>query len=211
MHIEIAGIDKVYQKKIVFSKLSWRLEKGIIHVVTGPNGSGKSTLLRLISGLERPTGGKVIYSINGKTYGPQELRNNIGLASPDLNMYSQLSPQENLHFFAALRGYHNLVMPLEDLLKKVQLESERERPVVTFSSGMKKRLKLALAILHEPCFLFLDEPTSNLDEAGKELVADIIREQAQRGIILIATNEPGEVQRFGQKVLHLDKGNQCPG
>ena len=211
MHIEIADVTKIYRRKRVFHNLSWRLEKGITHVVTGPNGSGKSTLLRLVSGLERPTSGKVSYQINGKTIEPAGRRNMLGLVSPDLNMYPQLSSLENLKFFAALRGIAAGELQIKMLLEKFQLKSEINRPIATFSSGMKQRLKLALALLNEPYFLLMDEPSTNLDAAGKELVAEIIEEQAHRGVILIATNEQREVHRFGQDVFHLDQGNRSPG
>ena len=211
MRIEIAAVTKTYCRKRVFHNLSWQLDKGTIHVVTGPNGSGKTTLLRLVSGLEKPTSGRVIFQMNDKIIEPSGLRNLLGLVSPDLGMYSQLSSLENLKFFAALRGISAGEMQIKKLLEKFQLKGEINRPIVTFSTGMKQRLKLALALLNEPLFLLMDEPSTNLDAAGKELVADIIEEQARKGVILIATNEQGEVDRHGQDVLHLGQVNRSPG
>jgi len=203
MRLEIEDISKSYNKKRVFTNISWQLGKGAIHVVTGPNGSGKSTLLRLLSGLEKPTSGRILYLIGDIIAAPQDARQMIGLVSAEINLYAHLTPAENLNLFSRLRGFKRSQKKIETMLQQVQLQNEMERPVATFSSGMKQRLKLAYALLHQPYFLFLDEPTSNLDQEGKELVAGIIEDQAARGVVLLATNEAGEVQRFGQQILRL--------
>ncbi len=203
MRLEIEDISKSYNKKRVFTNISWQLGKGAIHVVTGPNGSGKSTLLRLLSGLEKPTSGKILYLIGDLIAAPQDARQMIGLVSAEINLYAHLTPTENLKLFSLLRGFKRSQKQIETMLQQVQLQNEMERPVATFSSGMKQRLKLAYALLHQPYFLFLDEPTTNLDQEGKELVAGIIEDQAARGVVLLATNEAGEVQRFGQQILRL--------
>ncbi|MDY6827337.1 MAG: ABC transporter ATP-binding protein [Bacillota bacterium] len=211
MRIEIKRLAKSYQRKNVFRDLSWELEKGKSYVVTGPNGSGKSTLLRLLCGLEKPTAGTITCYIGKKVVDPSSTRSSMGLVSPDLQFYGQLSPLENLVFFSALRGLDNGSDILQRLLVKVQLGKEMSRPVATFSSGMKQRLRLAFALLHEPVFLFLDEPFTNLDRAGKDLVIRIIADQVSKGIVLMATNEPWEVECFGQDILHLAPGSMGPG
>ena len=203
MRLEIEDISKSYNKKRVFTNISWQLGKGAIHVVTGPNGSGKSTLLRLLSGLEKPTSGKILYLIGDIIAAPQDARQMIGLVSAEINLYAHLTPAENLKLFSRLRGFKRSQKQIKTILQQVQLQNEMERPVATFSSGMKQRLKLVYALLHQPYFLFLDEPTTNLDQEGKELVAGIIEDQAARGVVLLATNEAGEVQRFGQQILRL--------
>jgi heme exporter protein A len=203
MRLEIEGLSKSYSNKRVLTNISWQLEKGVIHVVTGPNGSGKSTLLRLLSGLEKPTSGKIIFQNDDLIAAPQDARQMIGLVSADINLYAHLTPPENLQLFALLRGLKRSEAELESLLQQVQLQNELERPVANFSSGMKQRLKLAYALLHQPSFLFLDEPTTNLDQEGKDLVTGIIQDQKARGVVLLATNEAGEVERFGQQILRL--------
>ncbi|HED24435.1 MAG TPA: ABC transporter ATP-binding protein [Firmicutes bacterium] len=211
MRIEIKKLAKSYRRKKVLRDLSWQLEKGKSYVVTGPNGSGKSTLLRLLSGLEKMTAGEIVFYTGEMTADPITMRGSIGLVSPDIQFYGQLSPLENLTFFAALRGLNRSRDSLENLLTGVQLAEDRHRPVGAFSSGMKQRLRLAFALLHEPGFLFLDEPFTNLDRAGKELVNQIIANQVSRGIVLIATNEPSEVERFGQDILQLAPRSMGPG
>ncbi len=204
MHIEINNISKNYQKKKVFSSLSWLIESGGSYVITGPNGSGKSTLIRIIAGLERPSAGSVVYSLNGRLLQKTELRNIAGVISPDLNLYPRLTSFENLKFFASLRA---LLMDSNDIkavLEKVHLKAEMHRPVATFSTGMKQRLKLAFALLHNPLVLLLDEPSTNFDQDGKSLLAEIIGEQIEMGgLALLATNDQGEVERYGQSVLRL--------
>ncbi len=211
MRIELKGLAKSYQRNNVFKNLSWQLEKGKSYVVTGPNGSGKSTLLRLLCGLEKPTAGTIACYMGEDIIDPSCMRSSMGLVSPDLQFYGQLSPLENLVFFSALRGLDKGNDFLQRLLAKVQLREEMNRPLATFSSGMKQRFRLAFALLHEPVFLFLDEPFTNLDRAGKDMVNLIIGDQVSKGIVLMATNEPSEVERFGQDILQLAPGSMGPG
>ncbi len=204
MRIEIANLSKNYQRKKVFSNLSWMLEAGSSYVITGPNGSGKSTFIRIIAGLERPSAGSVVYSHNGTQLQKADLRHTTGVISPDLNLYPRLTSFENLKFFSSLRA---LLMDSNDIkavLEKVHLKADMHRPVATFSTGMKQRLKLAFALLHNPLVLLLDEPSTNFDQAGMGLLADIIGEQIEMGgLALLATNDQGEVERYGQSVLRL--------
>ncbi|MGM0651506.1 MAG: ABC transporter ATP-binding protein [Bacillota bacterium] len=203
MHLKIIGLTKAYQRKPVLTDLSWLLVKGVINVVTGPNGSGKSTLLKLLSGLEKPNKGKIVLTMDDTVIDPPALTNYVGLTSPELNLYGQLTALENLEFFSDLRGMSKSMQGLNNLLERVQLTRNTKLPVSVYSSGMKQRLKIALALLHEPPILLLDEPTATLDQDGKELVNKIIKEQAEKGIVLIATNDSAEVAKYGQEVYRL--------
>lgn len=205
MQLKITGLTKAYQRKPVLTDMSWLLLKGVINVVTGPNGSGKSTLLKVLSGLEKPNKGKIILTIESAVIKPPALKNYVGLTSPELNLYGQLTALENLAFFSALRGMAKSMLDLNYLLEKVQLTNNTNLPVSVYSSGMKQRLKIAFALLHEPPILLLDEPTANLDQDGKELIDTIIEEQVEKGIVLIATNDSAEVANYGQEVYRLDK------
>jgi heme exporter protein A len=171
-------------------------------VVTGPNGSGKSTLVRVLCGLARPTAGEVSVNVDGAKAAPADCRADIGVVAPDLAMYHELTALENLAFFASVRGLSLAGGALEDLLDRVGLAGRGADLVGSYSSGMRQRLKYAQALIHQPRLLFLDEPTANLDERGRALVADIVAEQKRHGLLVIATNEPQEVG-FGDEVLSL--------
>jgi heme exporter protein A len=170
--------------------------------ITGPNGSGKSTLVRVLCGLARPTSGTVTVRLDGMKLLPADCRAEIGLVAPDMALYHELTALENLSFFAKVRGLAIGTAQLRALLGRVGLGDRGDDLVGLYSSGMRQRLKYAQALLHRPRLLFLDEPTAYLDEAGSAMVSEVIAEQRRHGILVLATNEPGEVV-FGDEVLRL--------
>jgi heme exporter protein A len=210
MHLFLEQVSKHYQGRVIFEAVSGRIALHDSFVVTGPNGSGKSTLLKILCGLLRPTSGTVRMEQGGRELKPEERKYRIGFVSPEINLYDRLTALENLAFFTAARGLPVRRSVIVDLLEKLQLKDSLDQPVGQFSSGMKQRMKLACAVLHEPPVLVLDEPGSNLDDRGKQLFENTIRAQRQKGIVVIATNEPGEVEKFGQKVLHLGRAPGGP-
>ena len=205
MKFEIEQLAKAYNGCTIFKDLSYQFTPGKSYVIAGANGSGKSTLLRILGGLIRPTAGKITMEIEGKTLQhPHERGQYLGYISPDLNLYDQLSAFENLSFFASLKGIDSGRERMLALLGEVQLQEHSDQTVAAFSTGMKQRLKLAYALLHQPLILLLDEPTTNLDQWGKELVERIILRQRHKGIVIMASNEPGEVEKYGEGIVSLD-------
>jgi heme exporter protein A len=200
--IEFHDLAKRYNRRQVFSALNGVVSEGRSLVVTGANGSGKSTLVRVLCGLARPSRGQVTVHLDGTDLEPADCRREIGLVAPDLSLYGELTAEENLAFFARVRGLQLTKHDFIEMLERVGLAGRGGDPVGEYSSGMRQRLKYAHALLHRPRLLFLDEPTANLDEAGSAIVADIMAEQKQRGILVLATNEPEEVA-FGDEVLRL--------
>jgi heme exporter protein A len=162
--------------------------------VTGPNGSGKTTLLRILAGLLRPSAGETNVSVAGRDHAPKQRRAVLGLVTPELEFYEEFTATENLVFAAEARGLASPARAAATALERVGLASRSAERVAGFSSGMKQRLRLAFALLHEPPILLLDEPGSHLDEAGREAVRDVVARFAARGLVLLATNEPEEVQ-----------------
>ena len=162
--------------------------------VTGPNGSGKSTLLRILAGLLRPSAGATNVSVDGRDHPPAGRRDVLGLATPELAFYEEFTATENLVFAAEARRLDSPSRAAAAALDHVGLSTRAADRVAAFSSGMKQRLRLAFALLHEPPILLLDEPGSHLDETGREAVRDVVARHAARGLVLLATNDPQEIQ-----------------
>ncbi len=193
MHkLKVTELSKRFETRKVFTKISFELETGQSLAVVGPNGSGKSTMLKVLLSLLRPTRGKVEYLQDGQEMSDGQIRGAVSFVAPYLNLYDHLTAEENLKFFSTVAGSNITGKEINSLLNKVGLEGRGEDFVIGYSSGMKQRLKYAVALLNQPKYLFLDEPTSNLDEAGKRVVNNIVEEYRGRSIIIIATNEKEE-------------------
>ncbi len=172
-------LGRSFGDRWVFRGINLALEKGQCLCVLGPNGTGKSTLLKVLAGLMAPTEGAVT----------RPGRNGIGYAALDLALYPQLSAPEHLALFAKLR---NVPDPGVKLLDSLGLPGVGSKPSGAFSTGMRARLKLALATMHLPEVLFLDEPTAALDDKGQALIGQTIQGQLERGAVIIATNDPAD-------------------
>jgi heme exporter protein A len=205
LQIELRDVAAGYGARQVLAGISLTLRAGETLVVAGHNGSGKSTLLRLLCGLQRPTAGAVAYLAGGRHYRPDEARDLVGWVAPDLQLYRELTALENLQFFARVRGLRRTAAELQALLADVGLQGRGDDLLAAYSSGMAQRLRYAYALLHQPPILLLDEPTVTLDDRGAALVDRIIMAQRERGISVIATNDPREV-RWGDYVLRLGAG-----
>lgn len=171
-------------------------------VVTGHNGSGKSTLLGIIAGLVAPTSGEVVLRDGDRQIPSDARRQMVGMVAPDLALYDELSALENLRFFARVRGLKKTDGDLRASLSKLGLEGREDDRLGSYSSGMRQRVKYAFAIMHDPQVLLLDEPSSNLDEAGISAVDSVIRERRMGGVVVIATNDADELH-YGDRVLEL--------
>ncbi|MDQ3814195.1 MAG: ABC transporter ATP-binding protein [Armatimonadota bacterium] len=181
-------LGKRYGERVVFRDLEFAVQPGTVAAVVGPNGAGKSTLLRMIAGLTRPSTGAVVWAD-----GSSETRNlqwQCGLAAPDAPVYRDLTAGENLEFFARTRGLASNADALLAHLEKFALRPRSRDLAAALSSGLRARLQLAIATLHEPLILLLDEPSANLDAAGRALLQQILEEQRRRGVGLVATNDP---------------------
>lgn len=192
-----------YGDRQVFRNLSLQLGPGDVAVVEGPNGSGKSTLLKIVAGLIKPAGG----SIEACPWPGGATPEGIGYLSPELALYPELTGVENLAFFARVKGLLPTRALLRESLDQVGLLGRGSDAAGSYSSGMRQRLKLAFALLGRPPILILDEPTSNLDVTGAELVHSILETQttaAFGGLAVIATNQLEELS-WGSVRLSMDR------
>ncbi len=190
--LTVNKLAKRFGSRKVLTDVSFSLSTGQSIAITGRNGSGKTTLLMTLLAAHHPTAGTIDYAHDGKRLDGDQVRALTSLVGPYLSLYDQLTAEENLRFFATVSGNAITGKQINDLLKRVGLEGRGDDLVRAYSSGMKQRLKYAAAVLKDPAFLFLDEPSSNLDAAGKKIVAEFIEEYRAKSIIVIATNEHEE-------------------
>ncbi|MEI6514025.1 MAG: ABC transporter ATP-binding protein [bacterium] len=198
----IESLGKKYDKRWVIRQLDFELKSGDSLVVTGRNGSGKSTLVKLIASLLSPTEGIVSLNINSNSTIGDERRHWIGLSALDLALYLTLTGKEHLHFFSEVRGLSLNQTQIEETLVRFDLKGRGDDLVGAYSTGMKQRLRLAIATMHSPALLLLDEPGSGLDEVGRKVLDEVIAQQRERGILIVATNDIDEHQ-YGELALEL--------
>lgn len=202
--LELSSVKKYFGRRLIFNDLTLKLDKPGIYGVSGPNGSGKSTLVKIIAGIIGASEGKLIHQINGKEVIPEKLHDHIGFVAPYLVLYEEFSAWENLEHVAKIRGINLDEIRAKYLLEKFLILNRKDDLVKTYSSGMKQRLKFIFALMHSPSLLILDEPTSNLDEEGKNSVYGIINEEGEKNIVIVASNENQDLS-FCSEIIDLKK------
>jgi ABC-type multidrug transport system ATPase subunit len=165
----------------VLAGVSGELEGGGVLLVRGPNGCGKSTLLRCLAGLLRPDRGAIEAEEGGAALDAAGRRGRAGYLAPDVAFYDPLTGAENLDFFGRLRG----LPPSAGRALAARLDLRAERPYGAMSSGMRQRLRWCFALQHEPKLLLLDEPFSNLDEAGEAAARALLAERLAAGALAV--------------------------
>jgi heme exporter protein A len=160
--------------------------------VTGSNGSGKTTLLRVVAGLLVPGRGRIEWSDGDGTLARGAARARLGLVSPELALYEDLTARENFAFFAAARGTAWRDADTDVWLERLGLPGRSDERLAGFSSGMKQRVKLAVALCGRPALVLLDEPGSNLDDAGRSALDALVREIKRTALVVVATNDATE-------------------
>jgi ABC-type multidrug transport system ATPase subunit len=196
-------LSRSFDERPVLRDLDVVFRAGERVVVRGPNGSGKTTLLKILAGVLSPSGGRVRVEEDGAPLDAAARRRATGYIAPDLVLYEEFSPLENLSFFARVRGLPPDPGRDVSLLERLGLGKRRHDAVGTLSTGLRQRAKLAFALQASPRILLLDEPGSNLDRLGRELVEGVVRESgAGDRIVLIATNDPLEFE-LGTRTLEL--------
>jgi heme exporter protein A len=212
IELSCESLGKKYTDKLIFKDLPLKLTNKSSLVITGKNGSGKSTLIKILANVIKESKGSYKIVVNNK----EILRENFfcitGLLSPYLNLYDELTGYENLEFFYSLKSKENinksaLEEKIKFILEEVNLYQRRNDYLKNYSSGMKQRLKLAFAVINEPLLLLLDEPRTNLDNEGIEIVYKFADKQKENGILVIATNETEDTRLCEEKINIEDYKN----
>lgn len=205
MRLVAEKLCRSFGPRKVFGPLSFATEPGQVLGVAGANGSGKTTLVKTLVGLIRPSSGSVWLedpARPGERVTVRDAHGRIGWCAPDLALYGELTPAENLEFFSRVAGRPIPREEAERRIAEVGLEPKRLRTIRTrfLSTGQRQRVKLAYAVLGSPAVLFLDEPGSNLDEAGHQAVETIVALQKRQGTVVLATNDPRELALADERV-----------
>jgi ABC-2 type transport system ATP-binding protein len=207
--IETIELTKKFNSFTAVDHVDFSVQKGEIYGFLGPNGAGKTTAIRMLCTLLSPTSGTA--SVDGYDVVKQgnEVRKRIGLVSEKMIMYPRLTALENLMFFGRLYRIdrNTLRKKSEELLEMVKLTQFKDKLVGSFSTGMKQRINVIRAILHDPDILFLDEPTTGLDPQSTRFVRDLIKELKQRGhTIFLTTHIMEEADELSDRVCVIDHG-----
>lgn len=191
MRIALNGVAKQFSREKVFHGVDHVFGPGSRTALLGPNGSGKSTLLQVVAGALVPTAGQVEHSLAGRVVQEEKVYRLVSIASPYLDLYDDLALREAITVHGRFKPFLAGIKP-KDVAQKAYLESHWEKPVSHFSSGMKMRLKLALAILSDTPLLLLDEPASNLDAEGIAWFRQLLLDHLGHRTLLVASNRQAE-------------------
>jgi ABC-2 type transport system ATP-binding protein len=199
----VKDFRKVYGETIAVDGISFEVHRGEIFGLLGPNGAGKTTTMESLEGLRQPTGGSLSVLAVDPTRQPRSLHNLIGVQLQASSLPGSMTPREAMNFFCA---YHQ-VLPRHDLLDRLGLGDKTMAQFSTLSTGLQRRLALALAISHDPPVVLLDEPTAGLDVASRVELHEVMRELKAKGTtIILATHDMAEAEKMTDRVAILLKG-----
>jgi ABC-type multidrug transport system ATPase subunit len=196
MTIELDKVSKKFGQQWIFRQVSARFEAGRPAAIIGANGSGKSTLLKLISGIVSPNAGTVSYTLHGKAIAVDDIHRHISYTAPYLEVPEELTLSELISFHSEQRALHG-ISPAE-LIKQLDIPATKE--IRNCSSGMKQRVKLALAFYTRSDLLLLDEPTANMDDHWKQWYRSLLAADTQTRTTIICSNDKEEYEMAEVKV-----------
>jgi ABC-2 type transport system ATP-binding protein len=205
--IEFNKVFKKYPNVMALEDISFKIKKGEIFCLIGPNGAGKSTTVKLITGQIAATNGRIHVNAKDPIKNRKELLGIFGLVPQEIALYTELTGRENLEFHGRLYNLSKEIMnqKIDQLLELAGLANRQKDLVKTYSGGMKRRLQLIRALLHEPDIVILDEPTLGVDVQSRNAIHNYIRELPSKGkTIVLTTNYMEEAERLADRVVILD-------
>jgi len=209
--IEIKDVTKSYGRQKVLQNVSFEIMEGELFGLLGPNGAGKSTLIDILTGIQSMDSGDIF--INGKSIKTDkvEIRKHLGLVPQDIALLEELNAVDNLEYFGGLYGLAGteLKSQIEKLLGVAGLTDKKKEKVKNYSGGMKRRLNIAVAMLHNPSILILDEPTVGVDAQSRQHIFDYIQSLAEQGTTILYTSHyMEEIEALCKRVFILDLGEE---
>ncbi len=204
MKISLSDAGKRYNRDWVFRHFTYIFEKGNSYAITGPNGSGKSTLLQVLSGSMMPNEGSIHYTHAGnKNIPAEQIFRSVSICAPYLDVIEEMSLREFLSFHQGFKPF----LPgigCNDIIRLLGLEKAADKQIRYYSSGMKQRVKLAQCILSDTPIVLLDEPCTNLDQAGIDLYHQLMAGHTRERLVVVSSNDEVEYRFCGQKIITSD-------
>jgi len=202
--LEVKSLRKNYNGFEALKGISFEVKKGEIFGLLGTNGAGKTTTIKIIAGVIPPTSGEVRIAGEPITKNPIKIKSQIGYVPQDISVIPNLSAYENLRLIGKLYGVSK--DRIFHMLKAIDLVDRKDSLVQTFSGGMIRKLEIAMAMMHEPKLLLLDEPSVGLDPNAKLSIWNFLKSKKQEMAILITTHDMNEAERLCDKIAIMKKG-----
>ncbi len=203
LNITVKRLGKRFNREWIFKNLDYTFQSAHIYAITGPNGSGKSTLLQILWGQLPPSTGELKYTSSQGEVPIEEIFKHLVIATPYLDLIEEFTLLEHIRFHFKLKSSRN-GMHEEEILDRMNLNHARHKTIVNFSSGMKQRLRLALAFFTQADLIFLDEPATNLDNESTEWYHQQLNNLPKSCTIFIASNQTNEYPAQAHKLNILD-------
>ncbi|HLI08553.1 MAG TPA: ATP-binding cassette domain-containing protein [Ktedonobacteraceae bacterium] len=209
VEVEVQHLVKTFGKQEAVKDLSFTIGKSEIFGLLGPNGAGKSTIINMMCGYLEPTSGDTLIAGQSITREPRKVKRMIGVVPQEIALYSDLNALENLEFFGEIYGLSSKERKerAATLLHFVGLYDRRKEAVKKFSGGMQRRINMAIALMHRPVFLMMDEPTVGVDPQSREHIFAAIEQLRDQGTtILYTTHYMEEAERLCNRIAIIDEG-----
>jgi len=207
--IQFNKVSMSYEDNQVFEDLNLNISRGEVFGLLGPNGAGKSTLMHLLSGFLQASSGTVLLNKKNVVKNSLLSKYNLGFVPQEIALYEDFSAVENLQFFGSLYGLKKKILSerISELLALIGLESRKNDLIKYYSGGMKRRINIAVALLHNPSVVLMDEPTVGIDPQSRNRIFEIIEKLQQKGTtVLYSTHYMEEVERLCTQIAIIDKG-----
>ncbi|GAB2568758.1 ABC transporter ATP-binding protein [Gracilibacillus alcaliphilus] len=208
--LETTSLRKVYKKTTAVDDVNFYLKQGESVGLLGPNGAGKSTLISMISTLLKPTSGTVMWNGEDILKSPNNIRPILGVVPQEIALYKELSAYENVKFFGKIYGIRGkkLEARAQEVLELVGLANRQKEQVQKYSGGMQRRINIAVALLHEPEIIIMDEPTVGIDPQSRSYILDMVKQlKEEKGMTVLYTSHyMEEVERLCDRIYIMDHG-----
>lgn len=207
--IEVKTLRKTYGSREALKGITLSIQQGEFYGLLGPNGAGKTTAISILSSILQPDGGEVIIDGHRLKDHPSAIKNIIGVVPQEIALYSELSAFDNLMFWGSLYKVpsHTLKNTINNLLDSFGLAERKHDRVASYSGGMKRRINIAVALLHQPKVLFMDEPTVGIDPQSRNLIFEVVEQLHQKGMTIVyTTHYMEEAERLCDRIGIIDNG-----
>jgi ABC-2 type transport system ATP-binding protein len=209
--VDVRGLTRRFGSFVAVDSLSFAVSEGEVFGLLGPNGAGKTTTLRMLACLISPSEGEATVAGFDVRYDPVSVRRSVGILTENPSLYERMTAFENLDFFAEAYGLSDAQVRrsrIQELLEFLSLWDRRNDKTATFSKGMKQKLAIARATVHNPPILFMDEPTAGLDPESAKEIRDLMGQlsRQEKRTILLCTHHLEDAERLCERVMIMNKG-----